>query len=400
MGQSIFGYSNNSLTQKHSHHGLPKYRISQTRITGLKSFGRNTISIKRTCNLYENLRKQKINIGTILKIDMLGNYLVLLDDYNNAWMFTEKNNSWERLNVGFKVIDISCNEISGFLITDKNEVYAVAEQNSWGQLGIGQKTSVNFGERYKVESDELFSEVYGGYGHTYFVSLNRILYGSGNNGYGQLCKSIGSNTNSYTPIVIDEISHERVKLMASGYAYCVVIMESGNNYVFGINDHSQLGYSDYTTIATPKPIPLDAETINSIIKIEATQQFCLLLTKQMKLYISGSFSKDIKTQSFTELKDLIKIPSTVVNFSVKYNTLMLILENSIIVEDSFGRMTISNTDKRISDLLSSKNAKLSLTCAPYSSTCYAYSFLIQYDISSHFFYSFHDCKSDVDVFTQ
>ncbi|XP_012230297.1 RCC1 and BTB domain-containing protein 1 [Linepithema humile] len=151
--------------------------------------------------------------------------------------------------VGKKIVHIACGQTSSMALTDNGEVYGWG-YNGVGQLGIGNY--VNQANPCRVGSliGVVIVKVACGYAHTLALTDEGKLYVWGGNSYGQL--GIGNKTNACNPVTLDRAFVQEMgrvsDIAALHYNHIsVAVGEGGCVYMWG---HCR-GQSITTPTATP-----------------------------------------------------------------------------------------------------------------------------------------------------
>ncbi len=200
------------------------------------------------------------------------------------------------------------NRLSTIALTTDSTLYGVGS-NSYGQLGIGNKSSVSVFTKVLDSTDGTFIN-----GETNIIDiavsdsdLNRgvlilteegNVYAFGDNGYGQL--GTGVNTNTNQPTLISSSADgsfvsgtTKVVSISKASEHSVIVTETGNVYTFGSNLNSKLGTGDTLNSSIPKLVANSADGttfVNGVTKIKkayATDQTTLMLGTDDTIYTFG-----------------------------------------------------------------------------------------------------------------
>jgi alpha-tubulin suppressor-like RCC1 family protein len=100
--------------------------------------------------------------------------------------------------------------------------------------------------------------------HSAVVDEGGNLYTFGYNGYYQL--GLGDNTDRTTPVMVSSPPAivGNVAFVSCGNIHTGIILRNGNLYMFGHNDHGQLGLGDTTTRSTPTQVTSPSEIIGVV----------------------------------------------------------------------------------------------------------------------------------------
>jgi len=137
-------------------------------------------------------------------------------------------------------------------LTSDGIVYTAGD-NDEGQLGrTGKRT-----KPFKVEAIEHLpiEDVKAGDGFTVMVArLDGRLLGVGRGERGQLGMGGADREHKEKIKFSSALGEEQLLVLAAGEAYCVGLCRSGHVLAFGENRHGQLGFGDFVSSATPKPV--------------------------------------------------------------------------------------------------------------------------------------------------
>ncbi len=173
------------------------------------------------------------------------------------------------------VCSISCGQFFTTLVTSSGSVF-VCGKNDYGQLGFESaenvKTFTKLTGSYEVENAR---QVCCGYYHTLVLSHNGLVVGFGRNDYGQL--GIGTTQlRVYGCNIINGLRDKNVVSISAGCYHSIAATLNGMLYVFGRNNHGQLGSGDLEERHTPHPV--DDFIGRRIICIAAGFYHTLILT--------------------------------------------------------------------------------------------------------------------------
>lgn len=221
---------------------------------------------------------------------------------------------------GNYITDIHSSPINIFFICE-NIIYGISTSNGWGQAGTGNSAvsiyiiilyyliifiqSFNWHEPITAKIVKYphmihLGSVFSGYGHSYFVTkVDRKLYGAGNSGFGQFAKKVEENHFTPTQITHPEVIGKSVKLISSGYAYCLVVFDDETGLVFGYNESCQCGYPTPQKIFDPLPLKIPS---NSPIKgLSAGKSVSLCMTNSNEIFVTGKFNNGTTYSQWTSI---------------------------------------------------------------------------------------------------
>ncbi|RQM23718.1 hypothetical protein B5M09_003914 [Aphanomyces astaci] len=153
------------------------------------------------------------------------------------------------------LLALACGQYHSAVATADNKVL-VCGKNDYGQLGLdgleNQLVPVAIGSGRL--DNETVVDVRCGYYHTIVLCRRGRVFGFGRNDYGQL--GIGDagvhvNQRIATPTLLTDLEGKEVVRIACGCYHTVAVAESGMLYVFGRNNHGQLGTGDTTERLIP-----------------------------------------------------------------------------------------------------------------------------------------------------
>jgi len=191
---------------------------------------------------------------------------------------------------GIKIKDIITNLDSTYYISEKNEVY-VSGYNSYGQLGIGNNSSVTSAKKITALDGKKIKKLIACGNSAYYITENGELYVSGRSNYGQL--GTGDKNNVLTATKLPALDGIKIKNLvsvsvgtgSSPYVSTYILTESGEVYVCGYNNYGQLGTGDTTEVLTATKI--DELDGIKIIDVQASTYNSYYLTEDGEVYGSG-----------------------------------------------------------------------------------------------------------------
>ncbi|OQS06234.1 hypothetical protein THRCLA_01720 [Thraustotheca clavata] len=155
------------------------------------------------------------------------------------------------------IASLACGQYHSIVATSVGGLIAFGK-NDYGQLGIESMehqlvpTPVKSGlERF------VCTEVRCGYYHTIVSCAGGHIYGFGRNDYGQL--GIGDSNSQQrisTPQLIFDLEEKEIVRISCGCYHTIAVADNGMLYVFGRNNHGQLGTGDTVERLTPTPVDI------------------------------------------------------------------------------------------------------------------------------------------------
>lgn len=147
---------------------------------------------------------------------------------------------------------ISCGQFHSTILTKQNVVY-ICGKNDYGQLGFEGTDSVRVFTKLSLPSSDTITQVCCGYYHTLLLSSNGSVFGFGRNDFGQLgLGHVQQRVNKCT--MITSLRDKNVTSVAAGCYHSIAITSNGMLYVFGRNNHGQLGTGDSEERHSPHPV--------------------------------------------------------------------------------------------------------------------------------------------------
>jgi len=154
---------------------------------------------------------------------------------------------------------VACGTWYTVVLTSRGEVYSFGF-NTNGQLGVGDKEHRNTPTKAILPDATEICRISCGYYHTMMLDTTDSLWLSGRNMDGQL--GLGDSADRLTP---EKLEHEKMNSVCHfSYGGCSTILKDSDTviWVFGNNDHGQIGLGGRTRENTPKSLP---EEFSSVI---------------------------------------------------------------------------------------------------------------------------------------
>lgn len=189
------------------------------------------------------------------------------------------------------IVSISCGQFHTIASTSGGQVY-VCGKNDYGQLGFEAPESAKVLTKLpRTNNQESVVSVCSGYYHTLLLLQNGIVLGFGRNDYGQL--GLGhAQPRVYAPHVISSLRDKNVVTVSAGCYHSIAVTSNGMLYVFGRNNHGQLGTGDIDEKHLPHPV--DAFVGQRVIQVAAGFYHTIVLTvdAQNDLHADSIANKD------------------------------------------------------------------------------------------------------------
>ncbi|XP_027024441.1 retinitis pigmentosa GTPase regulator b isoform X2 [Tachysurus fulvidraco] len=180
-------------------------------------------------------------------------------------------------------IKLACGDEHTSLITENGKLFMFGS-NNWGQLGLGEKISVNKPTCVKALKSEKVKLVACGRTHTLVYTSSSNLYAAGGNNEGQL--GLGDFVDR-TSFQLVEFFTKRgpIKMLAAGSNTSAAITQDGALFTFGERDGGKLGLS--TSQAPNHRVPQQVEGISDpVLQVACGGGHTLALTEK-NLYSFG-----------------------------------------------------------------------------------------------------------------
>ncbi|GAB9472899.1 unnamed protein product [Globisporangium polare] len=162
------------------------------------------------------------------------------------------------------IVSVACGQYHTMVVSSSGKAYGFGK-NDYGQLGIDsiENQLVPVQVRSGLEK-HVCLEIRCGYYHSIVLCSGAHLFGFGRNDYGQLGLGKANATPAANlqlqqqrfaaPQLIEELEGKEIIRFACGCYHTVAVSDSGMLYVFGRNNHGQLGTGDTTEKLFPFPI--------------------------------------------------------------------------------------------------------------------------------------------------
>ncbi len=196
---------------------------------------------------------------------------------------------------GQNVSAIACGEYFSMFLCSDGTVYGSGENGS-GQLGTDDSNSYNVPTQ--VYSNNFPNEGVGaiacGGSYTLFLCYDGTVYGTGETGSGQLGLFDGNNgdTNFYVPSQIDaNYFSSDVGMIFCGYDKSFFVCSNGDVYGCGYNFYGELGLGTTSNYYEYTPVQITFFSGKTVNYIQGTDQFTIFVCDDKSVYGSGNNSK-------------------------------------------------------------------------------------------------------------
>ena len=155
-------------------------------------------------------------------------------------------------NINNDVEQIACGCEYTFILKNDGSVWSCG-YNSYGQLGLGDKTDKTTFTQVTTNINNDVKQVVCGYYHTFILKNDGTLWSCGDNGNGQL--GLGDKTDKTTFTQVTTNINNDVKEVVCGYDHTFILKNDGSVWGCGYNNHGELGLGDNTDKTTFTQIP-------------------------------------------------------------------------------------------------------------------------------------------------
>lgn len=173
-----------------------------------------------------------------------------------------------------------------FFLSNDGTVFACGN-NYKGSMGMGHEQSDK--EFFVPTQIERLSDITNIFtalgGSTFFLDKSGNVFSCGSNSYGQL--GLGNRSNQYTPKRIESLNNEVVEQIVCDEKSTYFLTSSNTVYSCGGNEFGQLGLGDNRD----RSIPTKIERLNDIKQVLTTFNIVFLLRNNGELYGCGYNSK-------------------------------------------------------------------------------------------------------------
>ena len=188
---------------------------------------------------------------------------------------TDKKTPQPVLNHPKEITSLSCGQYHTLISTTDGVAY-VCGKNDYGQLGYESTDSIKtFSKLLGSPEMDSVMQVCCGYYHTLILCHNGLVFGFGRNDYGQL--GLGhTQPRVYNCQQISHLRDKNVLHVTAGCYHSIASTLNGMLYVFGRNNHGQLGTGDLDEKHSPHPV--DNFVGRRILSVAAGFYHTLVLT--------------------------------------------------------------------------------------------------------------------------
>lgn len=220
---------------------------------------------------------------------------------NSGTLTPQKLQMGEGVDNEIKFVDISSGGFHAAAVSENGEVFTWGwggDGFPWfkqGALGHGNRKSVNLPKRVDTLDGIPIKSVHCGKMHTIALTKDGRVFSWGVGEYGRLGlpSTFGSVSDQNAPSEIAQecFLDEKVIQIATGQYHAVAITENGKVFVWGRNDHGQLGLKsdfsmDYFAIE-PFPRMLEEISDRKAIRVVTSDRQSMILTEDDSIMIWG-----------------------------------------------------------------------------------------------------------------
>ena len=173
------------------------------------------------------------NDGTLWGCGYNGDNRLGLENTSDKTTFTQITTNTDNIK------SVYCGRGNTFILKNNGTLWGCG-RNDYGQLGLGDTTSRPTFAIIGINTNDT-KLVSCGCDHTIILKNDSILWGSGDNQYGQLGLE---NTPNKTFFTIIGINTNDIKSIYCGYYYTLILKNDGTLWTCGYNGHGELGLGD------------------------------------------------------------------------------------------------------------------------------------------------------------
>jgi RCC1 and BTB domain-containing protein len=155
---------------------------------------------------------------------------------------------------------IACGHNFTVFLTESGKLYGMGRNNFY-QIGLPDLNSQKRPQIVESLQDLTFVDVACGYDHTIALTDDGKVYSMGRNTHFQLGNS---KTTSQQPHVIQALENFKIKSIACGSNFTMVLSSDGKVYGFGQNSNGQLGFRDLNNQFNPRLLLSMNRPVNQI----------------------------------------------------------------------------------------------------------------------------------------
>ena len=158
---------------------------------------------------------------------------------NNLEIFDVISNDIKKITKRLYVFD-DCRGYNVLFVTINDKVFGFGS-NDFGVCGFGHQMVVNEPKIIEELCDKSVIQFYNGIGSTYALTSDNKLIGWGSNEYGQLGIRVVNYTKIYKPVLIEDLNDVNIRQISCGLNHTLLLSSNGIVYGWGDNKWGQIG---------------------------------------------------------------------------------------------------------------------------------------------------------------
>lgn len=140
--------------------------------------------------------------------------------------------------VGEQIISVQCGANHTLALTESGQIFAWG-RNNYGQIGLGTNTNQMVPSKVIKLEPHFMTAIACGHNFSMALTSKGELFTWGNNSFGQLGN--GNCTHQTMPVAVKPIPGIVIKDIVCGANHSLLLMNNGEIWSFGRNEHGQLG---------------------------------------------------------------------------------------------------------------------------------------------------------------
>ena len=193
-------------------------------------------------------------------------------------------------------------------LTRDNKLYGWG-RNQWGQLGLKIVNQTKLYKPVLIEdlNDINIKQISCGSVHTLVLTSDGMVYGWGNNRYGQI--GCGKELGEYISVIVKLESLHKIETIHCSYCSSFALTDNGMVYSWGHNNWCHLGHESKQNecVFNPKLI-INLQNITSICSSNVNTYF---LSNESEIYFCGVYYDGNNEQCFQLLPKVIEFPEDI-----------------------------------------------------------------------------------------
>ena len=172
-------------------------------------------------------------------------------------------------------------ETNALFVTIDNKVFGLGE-NENGFCGQGHDQPIKTPHLIPELCDKNVKEFFNGYDFVLCLTKDNHMFSWGRNDHGQLGIGCVKENRFYEPQLIEFPHAVKILQVCCGYGHSLVLTEEGVVYGWGNNRYGQMWF-DKMVITSPKPLSIDQK----VIKIHCSRYESFAITEKGRVYFFG-----------------------------------------------------------------------------------------------------------------